>query len=69
MCCRVSATALIWQRAGPVSYTHLEKYGHYAEKTYNLVMPGLDGLKDMAQLMKNLRENPPAEISLSLIHI
>ena len=40
-----------------------EKYGHYAEKTHNLVMPGLDGLKDMAELMKNLRENPPAEIS------
>jgi len=39
------------------------KYGHYGEKTLNLVMPGLDGLKDMAQLMKNLRENPPAEIS------
>ncbi len=40
-----------------------EKYGYYAEHTYNLVMPGLDGLKDMAELMKNLRENPPAEIS------
>ncbi len=40
-----------------------EKYGHYAEHTYNLVMPGLDGLKDMAKLMKDLRENPPAEIS------
>ena len=40
-----------------------EKYGHYAEKTHNLVMPGLDGLKDMAELMKNLRETPPAEIS------
>ncbi len=40
-----------------------EKYGHYAEHTYNLVMPGLDGLKDMANLMKGLRENPPAEIS------
>nr|WP_325184637.1 phospho-sugar mutase [uncultured Oscillibacter sp.] len=40
-----------------------EKYGHYAEHTYNLVMPGLDGLKDMAKLMKSLRENPPAEIS------
>ena len=40
-----------------------EKYGHYAEKTHNLVMPGLDGLKDMAELMKNLREDPPAEIS------
>lgn len=40
-----------------------EKYGYYAEHTYNLVMPGLDGLKDMAKLMTNLRENPPAEIS------
>ena len=40
-----------------------EKYGQYAEKTYNLVMPGLDGLKDMAELMKSLRENPPAEIA------
>ncbi|MEY8388897.1 phospho-sugar mutase [Oscillospiraceae bacterium 38-13] len=39
------------------------KYGYYAEHTYNLVMPGLDGLKDMANLMKSLRENPPAEIS------
>ena len=40
-----------------------EKYGYYAEKTHNLVMPGLDGLKDMANLMKSLRENPPKEIS------
>ena len=40
-----------------------KKYGYYAEHTYNLVMPGLDGLKDMANLMKGLRENPPAEIS------
>ena len=40
-----------------------EKYGWYAEKTHNLVMPGLDGLRDMAKLMKDLRENPPTEIS------
>ena len=40
-----------------------EKYGYYAEKTCNLVMPGLDGLKDMANLMKSLRENPPKELS------
>ena len=40
-----------------------KKYGYYAEKTHNLVMPGLDGLRDMARLMKDLRENPPAEIS------
>ena len=40
-----------------------EKYGYFAEHTYNLVMPGLDGLRDMANLMKSLREAPPAEIS------
>ncbi|MBQ1242058.1 MAG: phospho-sugar mutase, partial [Oscillospiraceae bacterium] len=39
-----------------------EKYGWYGEKTHNLVMPGLDGLEKMAQLMKTLRETPPAEI-------
>jgi len=40
-----------------------EKHGYYGEKTHNLVMPGLDGLADMAKLMKDLRENPPAEIA------
>ena len=40
-----------------------EKYGWYGEKTHNLVMPGLDGLTRMAALMKQLRENPPREIS------
>ena len=40
-----------------------EKYGYFAEHTYNLVMPGLDGLRDMANLMKGLRENPPTELS------
>ena len=39
-----------------------KKYGWYGEKTHNLVMPGLDGLEKMAQLMKTLRETPPAEI-------
>ena len=40
-----------------------EKYGYFAEKTYNLVMPGLDGLAKMAQLMENLRSNPYTEIA------
>jgi len=40
-----------------------EKYGFYAEKTMNLVMPGLDGLKKMAELMANLRQQPPVEIA------
>ena len=40
-----------------------EKYGCYGEHTHNLVMPGLDGLADMARLMKSLREAPPAQIA------
>ena len=40
-----------------------EKYGCYGEHTHNLVMPGLDGLADMAKLMKNLRQAPPKEIA------
>ncbi len=40
-----------------------KKYGWYGEKTHNLVMPGLDGLEKMANLMKVLRQTPPAEIS------
>ena len=40
-----------------------EKYGWYAEKTLNLVMPGVDGLEKMRELMKQLRGNPPTTIS------
>ncbi len=40
-----------------------EKYGFYSERTMNLVMPGLDGLKKMAALMAGLREKPPVEIA------
>ena len=40
-----------------------EKYGYYGEKTMNLVMPGLDGLKKMAALMAGLRAEPPVEIA------
>ena len=39
------------------------KYGDYAEKTLNLVMPGLDGLAKMAKLMADLRERPLTEIA------
>ncbi|MBQ9974265.1 MAG: phospho-sugar mutase [Oscillospiraceae bacterium] len=40
-----------------------KKYGFYGEKTLNLVMPGLDGLRKMAQLMADLRAKPPVEIA------
>ncbi len=40
-----------------------EKYGWYAEKTLNLVMPGLDGLEKMKKLMVEIRENPFPDIA------
>ncbi len=40
-----------------------EKYGYFAEKTLNLVMPGLDGLEKMRNIMERLRNDPPTEIS------
>ena len=40
-----------------------EKYGRYAEKTLNLVMPGLDGIVKMKDLMAELRSNPPKQIA------
>ncbi len=39
-----------------------EKYGHFAEKTLNLVMPGVDGLEQMKRLMATVRQQPPKEI-------
>lgn len=40
-----------------------DKYGRYAEHTLNLVMPGLDGLAKMKNLMAQLRSEPPKEIA------
>ena len=39
------------------------KYGYYGDKTLNLVMPGLEGMALMANLMAKLRQTPPAEIA------
>ena len=39
-----------------------EKYGWHMEKTLNLVMPGLDGMAKMKQIMDTLRSNPPTSI-------
>jgi len=69
----VSASLLLtemaaWYHAqGMTLYDALQalykKYGYYGERTMNLVMPGLDGLKKMADLMANLRKNPPVELA------
>ena len=38
-------------------------HGHYVEKTMNLIMPGLDGLRKMEDLMAGLRSDPPRDIA------
>ena len=40
-----------------------EKYGYYEERTLNLLMPGLDGIEKMKNLMADLRNDPPKFIS------
>ena len=40
-----------------------ERYGWFAEKTYNLVMPGLSGVAKRRELMASLRSDPVAEIA------
>ncbi len=40
-----------------------EKYGYYSEKTMNLVMPGLDGMSKMAEIMANLHAAPLTEVA------
>ena len=66
--CTVAAEMAAWYYdRGMTLYDALQelytKYGQYAEKTLNLVMPGLDGLQKMAKLMADLREKPPVEIA------
>jgi len=40
-----------------------EKLGCFKEKTLNLYMEGLDGMRAMAALMENLRNNPPCVVA------
>lgn len=39
-----------------------KKYGYYKELLYNMELRGTEGKKKIAEIMKNLRENPPREI-------
>ncbi len=39
------------------------KYGHYNERTLNLVMPGLEGMAKMQALMASLRQEPLTQIA------
>ena len=39
-----------------------ERYGYHAEKTVSVVMPGKDGMKQISDTMKRIRENMPGEL-------
>lgn len=39
-----------------------ERYGYYLERVESTTLPGIDGLKVMAEIMSRVRENPPREI-------
>lgn len=39
-----------------------KKYGYYCEKTVSFTMPGKDGMEKMAELLNNVRNNPPKNI-------
>ena len=40
-----------------------ERYGYYTEQTLSIVMPGVSGLQRMAELMKELREQPLKDVA------
>ena len=39
-----------------------KKYGYYLEHVESTTLPGIDGLKVMADIMARIRKNPPREI-------
>ena len=63
----VTEMAAVYHKKGMTLLDAVEalyaKYGRYAEKTINLVMPGVDGLKDMQSIMSNLRSEPPKSMA------
>ncbi len=63
----IAEMAAFYHTKGMTLYEAMEElykeYGCYGEHTENLVMPGVDGLKDMQNLMARLRETPPTSLA------
>ncbi|MBR1780026.1 MAG: phospho-sugar mutase [Oscillospiraceae bacterium] len=63
----LAEAACYYATQGKTMYDALQdcyaKYGFYREKTINLVMPGLDGMTRMKEIMANLRQNPLTEVA------
>ena len=63
----LAEAACYYATQGKTMYDALQdcyaKYGFFREKTINLVMPGLDGMFKMKELMAKLRETPLTEVA------
>lgn len=62
----IAEMAAYYKNQGLSLYEVLEniykKYGYFAEKTVSFTMPGKDGMEKMAELLKNIRTNPPKSV-------
>ena len=63
----IAEMAAYYKNLGMSLYEALEniykKYGYYSEKTVSFTMPGKDGMEKMAELLKDVRNNPPKEVA------
>ena len=63
----LAEAACYYATQGKTMYDALQdcyaKYGYYREKTVNIVMPGLDGMVKMKEIMASLRQNPLNEVA------
>ena len=47
-----------------------EKYGYFKEDLYTITLKGIDGSKQIGEMMDKLRKNPPAEFGdLKVINV
>ena len=44
-----------------------EKYGYYKESQYTITLKGIDGSKQIAEIMNKLRQNPPKEFGAAKV--
>lgn len=62
----IAEMALYYQEKGMSLFEQMEniykKYGCYIEETISVTMEGMDGLAKIAAVMKNIRNNTPAEV-------
>ena len=62
----IAEVACACQAQGITLYDYVQnifqEYGYFVEKVVSVTLPGKEGLGRMKEIMKGLRENPPAEI-------